>query len=152
MEESKGSIRPKIICLTPVRNEEWIIEKFLKAASIWADHIILSDQGSTDNTAKIASQFPKVSVIDNSKLHDLNEREYRLPLYSEARKISGKKMLVLLDADEFLTPNFDDLEWNTMLNAPIGTRFFSIWYNIQTNLNSYFIEYEHVFAFIDDGA
>lgn len=151
MEENKNNIRSKVICLTPVKNEEWIIEKFLKAASIWADHIILSDQGSTDNTTKIASQFPKVSVIDNSKLHDLNEREYRLPLYSEARKISGKKLLVLLDADEFLTPNFDDLEWKTMIEAPVGTRFIFNWYNIQPNLNSYFIMNQYPFAFIDDG-
>ena len=36
--------RPKVICVTPVRNEAWIIEPFLRAAELWADHIILADQ------------------------------------------------------------------------------------------------------------
>ena len=31
--------RPKIICLTPVKNEEWILRRFLRLASLWADHI-----------------------------------------------------------------------------------------------------------------
>ena len=147
-----GKNKCKVICLTPIKNEEWIIEKFLKAASIWADHIILSDQGSTDNTVMIASKFPKVTIIDNSKLFEYNEKEYRLPLYSEARRIyGGGNLLVTLDADEFLTPNFDDLEWKTIMEAPIGTRFVFNWYNIQTNLNSYFVD-EKPFAFIDDGA
>ena len=148
MEEKKC----KIICLTPVKNEEWIIGKFLKAASIWADSIIISDQGSTDDTVKIASQFPKVTIIDNSKLLEYNEKEYRLPLYNEARKLPGKKLLIQLDVDEFLTPNFDDLEWKTMMEAPIGTRFLFNWYNIQTNMNSYFVEDNKPFAFMDDGS
>ena len=113
----------KIICLTPVLNEEWIIEKFLQAASIWADIIIISDQGSSDRTIEIVSKFPKVKLIDNSKITEYNENDYRQPLYNEARKISGPKLLINLDADEFLTPNFEDLEWETIKNAPIGTRY-----------------------------
>ena len=140
----------KIICLTPVLNEEWIIEKFLQAASIWADVIILSDNGSTDNTIKIASNFPKVRIIDNSEMKDYNEGEMRKPLYDEARKIPGKKLLVSLDADEFFTPNFDDLEWETILKAPLGTRFIFNWINIQPNLISYFILNDKPLAIMDD--
>lgn len=40
--------KPIINYLTPVRNEVWILDRFLKAASFWADHIIIADQMSTD--------------------------------------------------------------------------------------------------------
>ena len=36
----------KIICLTPVKNEGWILERFLKCTSLWADYIIIADQSS----------------------------------------------------------------------------------------------------------
>jgi len=28
---------PTIICLTPVRNKAWILDRFLQATSLWAD-------------------------------------------------------------------------------------------------------------------
>ena len=55
-------MRPTIFCLMPVKNEEWIIERSLSSASIWADKIIVSDQGSTDRTVEIARRFPKVTL------------------------------------------------------------------------------------------
>ena len=133
MDENKT----KVICLTPVRNEEWIIDKFLRATSIWADLIIVADNGSTDKTAEIASKFSKVIIVDNSNVKDYHEKNMRAPLFDEARKIPGKKLLIAADADEFLTPNFNDPEWKMMLEAPVGTRFIFKWCNIQPNLNSY---------------
>lgn len=82
-------MRPTIFCLMPVKNEEWIIERSLSSASIWADKIIVSDQGSTDRTVEIARRFPKVTLLDNSKLEEFNEQEMRAPLFAEARKYSG---------------------------------------------------------------
>jgi len=38
--------QPLLICMTPVRNEAWILHAFLKATSLWADHIIIADQNS----------------------------------------------------------------------------------------------------------
>ncbi|GAG56902.1 unnamed protein product, partial [marine sediment metagenome] len=49
--------RPKIICLTPVKNEAWILDNFIKCASLWADHIIIADQDSTDDARKIAKKY-----------------------------------------------------------------------------------------------
>lgn len=144
-------MKPTVICLTPVKNEEWIIERFLKSASIWADKIIISDQGSTDRTVEIAKRFPKVTIIDNSQLKDFNEQEMRAPLFRETRKIEGKKLLVSLDADELFTPNFDSPEWNTMLNAEEGTRFVFNWLHINSDYQSVFMTIKLTCAFMDDG-
>jgi len=40
------------ICITPVRNEAWIIERFLAAARTWATTVVIADQGSSDGTAR----------------------------------------------------------------------------------------------------
>lgn len=50
---SSSARKTQIVCLTPVRNEAWILERFLKAAELCADHIVLADQDSTE--PKIAS-------------------------------------------------------------------------------------------------
>lgn len=114
-------MNPKIICLTPVRNEAWILDRFLKCASIWADHIIIADQGSTDGSVEIAKQYEKVIFIDNKTEDDFNEYSMRYPLFKAAEKIDGPKILIALDADEILTPNFNSPEWETIMHAKPGT-------------------------------
>lgn len=145
-------MKPTIFCLTPVKNEEWIIERFLKSANLWADKIIISDQGSTDKTIEIAKRFPKVTIIDNSKLKDFNEQEMRAPLFKEARKTLGKRLLISLDADEMFTPNFNSAEWKTILNAEEGTRFIFNWYHILPDFTKVFTTIDAPIAFMDDGS
>ena len=94
----------KIIVLIPVRNEEWILEKSLKTASLFADHIIVADQGSIDRTPEICKQFPKVIYIKNPS-EKFNERERRKILLSKAREFYGNNLIFALDADEILTAN-----------------------------------------------
>jgi Glycosyltransferases involved in cell wall biogenesis len=98
-------VKRKVICLTPVKNESWILERFLKCTSLWADHIIIADQNSDDGSEEIAKSFQKVIYVKNSA-SQFNEPERQKLLINEARKISGEKVLVALDADEALTGNF----------------------------------------------
>ena len=114
-------MQPKLICLTPVFNEAWILDRFLTCASLWADHIIIGDQGSTDGSVEIAKKYNKVIFIENDKNYDFDEFQMRAPLFDAARKIEGQKILISLDADEILTPNFNSLEWNTIRNSKPGT-------------------------------
>jgi glycosyltransferase involved in cell wall biosynthesis len=141
---------PKLVCICPVKNESWIIEKFIKATSLWADHIILADQNSTDNTVELVSKFEKVTVVRNEL--EYNEFERTKILLQEARKIEGRKIIFALDADEIFTANlFDSPEWNTMLNAQPGTVFFFDRINITPSLDEYFRPLKMVLGFVDDG-
>lgn len=114
-------MRPKIICLTPVRNEAWVLDRFLQAASLLADHIIISDQESTDGSREIARRYEKVILLENKALAYFDEYLMRKPLFDAARAIEGDKILISLDADELLTPNWESEEWKEILTAPKGT-------------------------------
>jgi glycosyltransferase involved in cell wall biosynthesis len=143
----------KKICLTPVMNEAWNIERFLACASMWADHIIVADQNSTDGSREICKKFPKVTFIEN-KSRAFNEPERQKLLIETARKIEGPRLLFALDADEFLTANFSmSAEWQTMLRATPGTSFRFHWVTVVNETASYWIFPQRlVFAFMDDGS
>lgn len=113
--------KPLVICLTPIKDEAWILERFLRCASVWADRIIVADQQSKDGSKEIARSFSKVALIEN-KSETFNEPERQQLLIAEARKIPGPKILMTLDADEFLTANFfTSPEWETILRSAQGT-------------------------------
>lgn len=146
-------VKPKIICLTPVKNESWILEKFLLAASLWADHIIIADQFSDDNSREIAGKFDKVILIKNPSV-EFNEPERQRLLIEAARKIEGPRLLITLDADEFLTANFHDSdEWKFIMHAPPGTVIRFRWINLKPDLTKYWTpDIYFPWGFMDDGS
>jgi hypothetical protein len=142
-----------IICLTPVKNEEWILERFLKATSLWADHIIIADQQSTDNSREIARRFKKVILIENpgKEYHEYNRQQI---LLDKAREIPGKKLLVALDADEFFTANiFTSPEWQSVINAEPGTMIRTSWVHILPRFweASEDTRFDHFTGYMDNG-
>ena len=148
---SKIKMKPSIICLTPVRNEAWILDRFLKAASLWADYIIIADQMSTDGSRQIAMNYPKVMLIDNNS-ESFNEPERQKLLIKEARKIKGPRLLITLDADEMFTPNvFNSDEWNLMLQAKPGTIFKFQWANIRPDFKTMWLSEFFHWGYMDDG-
>jgi glycosyltransferase involved in cell wall biosynthesis len=115
--------KPIIICLTPVRNEAWILDRFLSCTSLWADYIIIADQHSTDGSREIAKKYTKVILIENES-DSFNEPERQRLLINEARKIKGKRLLIALDADEIFVSDFDKhKEWGQILSANKGESF-----------------------------
>ena len=111
-----------IIVLTPIKNEKWILDRFLQITSTFADTIIVADQQSTDNSVKICKKYPKVNIINNpGTAYDEAFRQNLL--INEARKLhSRKKILLALDADEIMTADsLNSKEWNKLKEAPIGT-------------------------------
>lgn len=144
---------PKLICMTPVKNEAWILERFLHCASVWADHIIVADQGSDDGTREIARSFPKVTLVENTSETFCEIHRQKL-LISEARKIDGPKVLFALDADEIFTADFigsDD--WRDAIASPPGTVLDFRWACVLPDGKTYY-EYpaDFPFGYVDDGA
>jgi hypothetical protein len=143
----------KIVVLTPVRNEEWILEKFLSVTSLFADHIIILDQKSTDNTKKIANRFPKVVYYLNE--NDEYDEEYRqIFLIEKARElVKGKMLLLALDADEIIThDSIESAEWKVLLGLDAGTRIFMRKYDLLPNSKNYVTsEVDFLLGYVDDG-
>ena len=122
--------KPKLIVVTPVRNEAWVLEAFLTHCSSWADSIIIADQHSTDGSREIATRFPKVTIIDNP-MEEMHQANVRLLLFREVDKIAGDKIVFAMDADEFLSEGFIKSEgWNTILNSQPNCIFCFRWQNM----------------------
>src|SRR5260370_16728571 len=99
MPEGAGETRPVVVCLTPVKDEAWILERFLTCASLWADHILIADQGSSDDSREIAARFPKVTLIENPSPEVDEPAPQRLPIPPPPR-LPRPRLPLPLDAHE----------------------------------------------------
>lgn len=146
--------RPIHIVMTPVRNEAWVLRAFLTATSLWADHIIVADQMSTDGSRDIYNEFPKVIVIDN-KNPEFNESERQAMLVAKAREVAaGRDMLLWgLDADEIIAANaFETDDWQKILTSKQGAVFWFNWALIAPDLKHYQVSSRsYPWCFHDDG-
>lgn len=145
---------PKIICLTPVKNEEWILRNFLRATSLWADKIVVVFQKSDDNSEKICKEFSKVVFVRNDS-DKYDEFARQNILINESRKIfpDDKHILIALDADEFLTmpPSFE-LEIKKIVKLKVGTNIIFNWNNVKSFGKEYWEGGSKMpFGFVDDG-
>lgn len=128
--------RPKIIVVTPVRNEAWVLDAFLNCTSSWADYIILADQHSDDGTREIAQKYEKVILIDNPT-DEWYENICRARLLEEAEKIPGDKIIFGLDADEFLSEGFEKTEsWQRIIHSKENEIFCFNWLNLFDNFST----------------
>ncbi|MEM9110823.1 MAG: glycosyltransferase family 2 protein [Planctomycetota bacterium] len=118
---SVGLIKPKIVVLCAVRNEEWILRHFLCACSRFADHVLVADQNSYDKTLQICSDFPKVTRIVNDS-REFNEGDRIQLLIREARERFGLgNVLLALDADEIPVNTLQsEQQWRTIREIEPG--------------------------------
>jgi glycosyltransferase involved in cell wall biosynthesis len=117
----KPTGRPLVV-LTPVKNEAWILDRFLAVTSRVADLIVVADQGSTDGSREICRGFPKVHLLDNPS-PEYDEAQRQLLLLRTARElVPGEKVLLALDADELIAADAPGSPgWQAMLEAAPGT-------------------------------
>jgi hypothetical protein len=140
------------ICLTPVRNEAWIIKKFLAAVTSWADDVVIAEQGSADNTLALLQNATGVRIVINESPSYDEQHRQRL-LIDRAREIGGRRILIALDADEALSANaMNAAEWQAIERAEPGTILRFRWVNILPGFTEAWIKSEHVaFGYVDDG-
>ena len=137
-----ASDRPLLIVVTPVRNEAWVLDAFLTCASSWADRIIVADQHSTDGSREIAARYGKVVLVDNDAV-EMDQAATRLLLFNEVDKIEGDKIVLALDADEFLVEGFDRSEgWKRILESKPNELFCFKWLNVYGNYTNVVAENE----------
>jgi glycosyltransferase involved in cell wall biosynthesis len=111
-----------IIVLTPVRNEAWILERFIATTLLFADWIIIADQNSEDESREICRRFDRVILIENNN-PEYNENSRSQLLVGEARKrFPGEKILLGIDADEIMSADgLDSPAWQTIRACKAGT-------------------------------
>lgn len=117
--------RPAIVVLTPLKNDAWILRRFLEVTSVFADHILVADQGSTDGGREICAEFEKVTLLDNAS-PDYDEASRQQLLIAAAReRVPLPRILLALDSDEILAANaMASPGWQQMLAAAPGTVLF----------------------------
>ena len=144
---------PKIVVVTPAKNEAWILDRFLLVTSQVADYIIIADQNSTDESIEICKKHPKVTLIANNA-QDFNEAERQLLLIQAARDlVSEPKIILALDADEILAANAPQTPgWQTMLKAEPGTILLIEKVSICGDTNQCIRYYPFPLGYVDDGA
>jgi glycosyltransferase involved in cell wall biosynthesis len=145
---------PKIVVMTPVKNEAWILDRFLAVTSQFADLILIADQGSTDESLAIYKNYPKVKVLQNES-SEYNEASRQHLLINKAREfIPEHKILLALDADEILAADApQSASWQEMLNAEPGTiLYFEKPDLYQTTRQCIRFEKPWPLGYIDDGA
>jgi glycosyltransferase involved in cell wall biosynthesis len=142
----------QVFCLVPVKNEEWILDAFIRSTSQWADHIIIADQNSTDGSAKIAAAYPKVSLVANDSAAYGEDARQKL-LINEARKFPGEKVLVALDADELFSSGFQSTQdWKSFLRSAPGTVGCFLRAELLPGMRTYYgSEHMQAYAFVDNG-
>lgn len=148
------NLPPRRICLTPCRNEAWVLGTQLSAASVWADRIVVGDQMSDDGTRALVSRFPKAWLLDNPA-PGYDEGERHRVVFDGSRTLypGEKKVLFAIDADELLSANWQTSEeWKTIADLPPGTGIYASWANVNPDFATWWpLGGAFVIGVVDDG-
>ncbi|HYC91406.1 MAG TPA: glycosyltransferase family 2 protein [Thermoanaerobaculia bacterium] len=119
------SPQPSIVVLSWMRSDAWTLRRFLEVTSVFADRIVIADEGATDNSRQICAEFDKVTVVDHRPdLYDEGARQ-ELLLRTARELVPLPRILLALDVDEILAANaMGSRGWQAMLGALPGTVLF----------------------------
>jgi len=124
--------RPRIISLSMVKNEQDIIEPFIRHNARFVDCMVILDNASVDETRRIAMlcarELGTIIVTDNDEFaYAQGERMTRLLHVCQSAFFAD--FILLLDADEFIgAPDRDALE-RALARIPPGQTGLLPWQN-----------------------
>lgn len=94
----------KLISITPIKNEDWILPCWLHALEQLVDHAVVVDNGSWDETSILLHKYRHfVTVLEDGR-KDWDEVSLRSRCLETARGLAATHILIL-DADEIVTAN-----------------------------------------------
>ena len=111
------AINKKILIITLARNEESTISWILKKSLKYGDVLVVND-GSVDNTLKLAKEFPVRIISNNTPLGYSNSKRVGLN-YALKNKY---KNIILIDSDGEHSPNLIE-EFIKNLKDPVSIIF-----------------------------
>lgn len=107
-EPSTDAKKQKVVATLRVKNEAAIIGRNLERISLFADEIVVLDDGSTDSTVEICKSFPKVVHCETQNLPLKEDRDRNKLL--QLAKARNADWIMAIDADEiFDTTIIDEL-------------------------------------------
>lgn len=110
----------KIITVLPVKNDAWFIEKAALSLSMWADHVMIFDESSTDGSEQIYKKLEliqNIEIIRNRPKFNFNSPDLRNYMLKAARKFDGNNLIIEMHADEIMSAKIlDPLIRNKLLD------------------------------------
>lgn len=130
----------RLIAITPVRNESWILQFSARATLTWCDEIVFLDHASNDDTGNIIDEldlaYPGRVHLIRIKDPAWNEMNHR-QLLLEAARGRGASHIAIVDADEILSANFrEQVRRLTQMLAP-GCLLHVPLHNLWRSLDAY---------------
>jgi glycosyltransferase involved in cell wall biosynthesis len=110
----------KIVAVSRVRNEEDIIEPFIRHHDMLVDAHIVLDNGSTDRTVEILRSLRNEAFnirLFRNESTIFAETQFNTELYEIAVRDHGADWVVFLDSDEFIDPRYGTGELAPILAA-----------------------------------
>jgi len=96
----------KIIGVLPAKNDAWFVEKAAKSLSMWADHVMIFDESSTDGSELIYRKLEligNIEVIRDRPKFDFTTPDLRNYMLNSARKFEGNNLIIEMHADEVMS-------------------------------------------------
>lgn len=119
----KGKPMMKSVCVSMVKNEQDIIEIFIRHNSKFFDLLVILDNNSVDNTRdivlKCCEEFDNVVCCDQPD-NRYKQSEFMTSAVRSVQDVCFADFVCVLDADEFISAENKDLLWGELDSVPIG--------------------------------
>jgi len=112
----------KFVAISCVRNEEDIVEAFVRHTLAFVDYLVILDNGSTDHTQGILQSLAveglPVEIVEDSSLGYWQWKRMNFLLREYALKKYGADWIIPIDADEFIVAENSLLFRDSISSSP----------------------------------